>query len=92
MKRISGSDNEKNRYFVFAEMDRGIELPRINKLIQHELLCSMDTPLIQVSYKLEAYILHEGLVGPRQEVPSLFFPCIVTRDSRGPADENGYGS
>jgi len=56
------------------------------KQIQHEMICSMDSEFIKVSYRLEVTVLHEGMLGSNAEVPSIFFPVVVTRDAKGAID------
>ena len=51
----------------------------------------MDTDLIKVSYRLEAQIRHESTMGSDYKVPSLFFPCVVTRDAMGSVDSGRQG-
>lgn len=86
MKKIEGIDKEKNRCFLYYDMDSGNNLAPLMKQIQHEMLCSMDTDFIKVSYKLEATVLHEGVFGSNAEVPSISFPVVITRDAKGEID------
>lgn len=83
MRKVQGIDKERNRVFLMQDMDRGVPLPSISKEIQHEILCSMDTPNLKVSYRLEAAVCHESFGGEKTEVPSVFFPVIITRDAKG---------
>jgi hypothetical protein len=52
----------------------------------------MQTPNLKVEYRLEASVCHESFAGERTEVPSVFFPVIITRDSKGAvvASKNEY--
>ena len=52
----------------------------------------MDSDFINVSYKLEAQLRHEGAFGQKADVPSLFFPIIVTRDAKGAIDSGKAGT
>ena len=86
--QVCWKDVEKNRMFLYGDMDRGIEFSAVSKQIQHEIICSMDTPNIQVSYHVEIQVCHEGTFGiATNEVPGIFFPFIITRDSKGAIDQ-----
>lgn len=78
--------------FLYGDMDRGLDLSAVSKQIQHEILCSMDTPLIQVSYRIEVQVCHEGAFGnANNEVPGVFFPFVITRDAKGALDLGTQG-
>lgn len=89
--QICWTDSEKNRVFLFGDMERGMELSAISKQIQHELLCSMETPTIKVNYRMEVTVCHESLKGSSGEIPSLFFPIVITRDAKGAIDTGTAG-
>jgi hypothetical protein len=77
---------------MYGDMDRGYELSPISKQIQHEILCSMDTQNIKVSYRIEVSVCHEGAFGmSNAEVPSVFFPLVITRDAQGAIDSGTEG-
>jgi hypothetical protein len=69
-----------------------MELSAISKQIQHELLCSMETPIIKVNYRMEVTVCHESLKGSTGEIPSLFFPIVITRDAKGAIDTGTAGT
>jgi hypothetical protein len=60
MKKVYPVDHEKGRFLMLKDFDTGKQMSIQNKAIQHEILCTMDSELIKVSYRLEAQIMHQG--------------------------------
>lgn len=86
-----GTNIEKNKFFLYTDPDTGMKLDDNIKKIQHEMLQTIDTEFIKVNYRIELLLKHEGTFGAVQEVPSLFFPCIITRDAKGAIDTGSHG-
>lgn len=80
MKRVKGTDKEINRVLMLTNFETGQQLPMVLKQMQHEVLPTVDTPNIKISYELEAIVMHEGTLSPNQDLPSLKFPLVVTLD------------
>ena len=50
MARIEGIDSEKKRALVLIDLETGQTMPLVLKAAQHEVLPTMKTQLIDVSY------------------------------------------
>jgi len=61
LKRIKGTDTELNRFLMLNDFENGKPMPLKLRMIQHEILPSIDTPNIKISYEIEAIINHEGI-------------------------------
>ena len=48
--------------------------------MQREVLPSINTPNIQISYEIHANVAHEGFMGTSQDLPSITFPVYITLD------------
>lgn len=71
---------------MLYDFEDGKDLPIELKAMQHDILPTMNTDLINVSYKLEVIVKHEGMMSTKQEVPSIFFPIVVAKDPKGPLE------
>lgn len=71
---------------MYSDPDTGTSLNYYVRKIQNDLLPTMDTEFIKVNYRIEVVLKHEGNYENIQEVPSLFFPCIITKDAKGEID------
>lgn len=91
MKKVKGTDKEINRVLMLTDFESGNPMPFVLKQMQHEILPSVSTPNLKISYELEAAVLHEGALSSSQDLPSLKFPLHVTLDPQGPFDMGREG-
>jgi hypothetical protein len=72
---------------MLNDIETGKEMEMQLKQMQHEILPTLNSPLIKCNYKLELAIQHDGLLAKKQDVPSLFFPITLVVDPMGPIDQ-----
>jgi len=70
----------------------GRDLNKILMELQNEVIPSVDTNLIKVSYEIEVRVAHETMMGWDYDMKeSVSFPMIVARDPQGPFDQGTDG-
>jgi len=45
-----------------------------------EMLPTVDTPLLKVSYRMEVSICHEGFLSSSKDLPSMWFDFAITKN------------
>ena len=68
------------------DIEDGRPIPLELKESQFHFVPTMNSHLINVSYQLECVVAHDGVINSKQEVPSLFWPIVVTLDPMGPIE------
>lgn len=56
------NNKEQNRFVLVNDLETGRSIANEQKQMQHEMLPTMKTELIQVSYHIEMGILHDGFM------------------------------
>jgi len=64
LKPVQGSNTEKNRLLMLTDFETGHPMPFNLRKMQHDILPSIDTPNIKISYEIETIISHEGMFSP----------------------------
>ena len=54
LKKVPGTDKEINRVLMLNDFATGIPLPMALRKMQHDVLPTVDTPNIKISYSIEA--------------------------------------
>ena len=86
MKNYLEHSCEKNKFLMLYDIVDGSEIPFELKRLQHEVLPSLDSELVQVKYRLECQVVHEGMLWNSKQVASLFWPLYVAVDPKGPIE------
>lgn len=74
---------EKNRFLQIIDLETGQNLPMEMKTLQHQMLPTMDTEMIKVSYEITCVILHDTAFKDSQCLPTVTLPLTVTLDPQG---------
>jgi hypothetical protein len=68
-------------------VEDGSQIPNQMKAAQHQLLPSLKSDLISVSYQLEVRVVHSAGMGlidiKKEDIPSIFFPVNIVMNPRG---------
>jgi len=92
LRKVKGVDVEKNRYIMKKSFEDGRDINKTCMELQSEVLPSVDTNLIKVSYEIECRIAHETMMGWEYDMKEgITFPMIVARDPQGPFDQGTDG-
>ena len=86
LKKVRDTDIEANRFFMRIDFETGNPLHPTVHQMQQDVLPSVQTPNIQISYEVVTSMGHEGIFSSSQDVPSVHFPIYVTLDPQGPFD------
>ena len=68
LKRLEGYCKELNRFIMVNDFKNGKPMPHKLQVMQHEILPSVDTPNIKISYEIEVIINHEGILGSSKDI------------------------
>lgn len=91
IKKVKDTDRERNRVLMLTDFETGRSLPLALRRMQHDVLPSVDTPNIKISYEIVAMVSHEGMFSSSQDIPSVCFPVHITNDPMGTFDMGREG-
>lgn len=80
---VRDNNTEKGRATVLYDLETGAPNLFNTHKWDTELIPSMDTPNIKVSYTIEMGVWHDGAFQSVQEIPSVHFPLWIARDPKG---------